>query len=121
MTTLPVTILLGAAVALGTFLGLLYIRRIRRKPVLIGTHLLLGAGGLEQLVIMFRGTPSGEAVPVGSLGNWAAALLLVTMLSGLAAALLPAPTRRVVNVALATHAGIGIAGFVLFLVWASNL
>jgi hypothetical protein len=121
MMALPAGVFLAAAAALGSFLGLLYLRGLRRKPVLIGTHLLLGAAGLEQMAIMLRGAPNGIVLEAGVLGNLAAGFVAAAMFSGLAAALLPARSRRVVDVTLATHASVGFAGLALFLAWASNL
>ena len=121
MMALTPGIFLAAAAALGSFLGILYLRGLRRKPVLIGTHLLLGAAGLEQMAMMLRGAPNGAVVQPGVLGNLAAGFVAAAMFSGLVAALLPARSRRVIDVALATHASVGFAGLALFLAWASNL
>ena len=120
MTAIPVLVILTAAVLLGLYLGLLYLRG-DRKPALIGFHLLLGVGGLEALVMLLHGTPDGSTTPDdGSLGMTAAAFFAAALISGLTAALL----RRspvTANVILATHAGAGTIGFVLFLAWMSSL
>lgn len=121
MMALPAGLFLAAAAALGSFLGILYLRGLRRKPVLIGTHLLLGAAGLEQMAMMLRGAPDGTILQAGTLGNLAAGLIAAAMFSGLTAALLPARSRSVFNVTLATHASVGFAGLALFVAWASNL
>jgi len=111
--------LLTAAVGLGLYLGLLYLRRVR-KPVVVGAHLLLGAAGLETTVVMLRGAPDGVTL-AGSYGGAAAALLALTLVSGFSAPLLGKGSRRTANILLATHAGIGVTAFVLFLVWLSSL
>jgi hypothetical protein len=120
MMAIPPLVLLTAAMGLGLFLGWLYLRRVRR-PVLIGTHVLLGASGLGLTLILLRGPPNGTFVPAGSFGMMAAGVLAVAMMSGLAAPLVGKRSRKAANVVLATHAGIGITGFVLFLAWASKL
>ena len=119
MTPIPAIALLSTASALGLFLGWLYLRRVRR-PVLVGTHLLLGVGGIETMVMLLRGAPNGDVAPVGMLGPVAAGLLAGALLSGLAAPLISRNSRTTANVALATHAGFGLAGFVVFLTWVTR-
>jgi hypothetical protein len=118
MNTVPVLVILGAAVALGLYLLLLYLRG-RRKPVLIGFHLLLGLGGLETLVMLLHGTPDGAAAPKGALGQTAAVFLFVAAIAGLSAALLRR-FRLVANFALMVHAGVASVGFLLVLYWVSG-
>ena len=91
MTAVPVLVILSAAVLLGLYLGLLYLRG-ERKPVLIGVHFLLGVGGLEALVMLMHGTPGGDEAPAG----YEAAA------------------------ASAAHAGVGAIGFMLLLYWVSS-
>ena len=119
MTPIPAIALLSAAAALGLFLGWLYLRRVRR-PVLVGAHLLLGVGGIETMVMLLRGAPNGDVAPAGLLGTVAAALLAGALLSGLAAPLVARQSRATANVALATHAGFGVAGFIVFLTWVAT-
>jgi hypothetical protein len=122
MIAIPALLLITVAVAIGVYLGLLYLRRERPRRIVLGAHILLGIGGLEQLAIFLRGaTPSGATVNVGSSGTAAAALFALAMLSGLIAPLLGQKSRRNGEFMLATHALAGAAGFVLLLIWVSNL
>ena len=122
MKVIPVVLLLSLAAALGLFLGLQYLRGVRDSKVLVGVHLLLGAAGLEALARLLWGTtPDGTLLPAGMLGTIAAVLLAVAMFCGLTAPVLGRSLPRAINFAVATHAGIGAAGFVLFLVWAARV
>ena len=114
--TIAAAALVTAAVGMGLYLGLLYLRRVRR-PVLVGAHLLLGAAGLEATAMLLRGTPDGTVTPAGTFGIVAAATLATTMISGLAAPLVAKRSRRNSNIALGIHASVGVTGFVLFLAW----
>jgi len=118
MKALPPAVLLCAAVALGVFLGIRYLRRTRNKPVLVGIHLLLGGAGLEVVAMMLRGTPDGDGASGGALVKGAAGLLLAAMISGLLSPMVGRGSRRIMNVALATHASLAAAGFALFIAWA---
>jgi len=70
--------------------------------------------------MLLRGAPNGDVAPAGLLGTVAAGLLAVALLSGLAAPLVSRKSRTTANVALATHAGFGLAGFVVFLTWVAS-
>ena len=118
MNAVPVLVILTAAVLLGLYLLLLYLRGDRR-PVLIGFHLLLGLGGLETLVMLLHGTPDGAAAPEGTLGQTAAVFLVVAVITGLSAALLRR-SRLMANLVLAAHAGTASIGFLLVLYWVSS-
>jgi hypothetical protein len=120
MIAIPPILFLTAAAGSGLVLGWLYLRR-KRKPVLIGLHLLLGAGGLETMIILLRGPPNGDASPTGAFGSVASGLLALAMFSGLTAPLFGKQSRKTANILVATHAGVGIAGFVFFVAWVSNL
>lgn len=117
MNALPAVLLLGAAVCLGIYLGVEYLRGIRSRPVMIGLHLLLGAGGLEVIAMLLKGTPDGTLVAAGTTGHAAALLLLLAMFTGLTAPMVGRGSRRVMNVALAMHASAAAAGFLLLLAW----
>jgi len=117
---LPPLLFLSLAAALGGYLGWLYLRRTR-KPVVIGLHLLLGAAGLETMVMLLRGLPNGEASPAGAYGGVAAGLLAAAMFTGLIAPMLCRGSRRTANLVVASHAGVGLAGFALFVVWVAGL
>jgi hypothetical protein len=119
VNTLPVTLVVSAAVALGLWIGVLYLKRSRR-PYLIGIHLLLGLGGMEQMVVLHQGTPAGEALRAGSYGTMALGLFALAMFTGLAAPLFWKQAPRAAEAVLATHATVGFAGFILFLAWLST-
>jgi hypothetical protein len=122
MIAIPALLLITVAVTIGLYLGLLYLRGVRPRRILLGAHILLGMGGLEQLAIFIRGsTPSGATVNVGSFGTAAAELFALAMLSGFIAPLLGQHSRRNGEYMLAAHAFTGAAGFVLFLIWISNI
>ena len=115
MTAMPVVMLLTATALVGICLGVFYLRGVR-KPVLIGVHFLLAAGGLETLAMLLHGTPDGTMAASGSLGTVAAGLVAAAMFCGLTAALLrrsPLPA----NVVLVTHASLGFAGLAVLLAW----
>ncbi|MBK1681420.1 hypothetical protein [Rhodocyclus tenuis] len=119
---LIVIALLASSVALGMFLGWRYLRQLPAKPVLVGVHILLGLAGLKWMVIdLLWRTPEGTALH--SVGYAAALLLAAALLSGLLAPVLagPQPAARGGPVAQVLHAGVGLAGFALFIVWATNL
>ncbi len=103
MAALPPTLFLTIAAGLGLYLGWLYLRGIRRKPVMIGLHLLLGAAGLETMVMMLRGLPNGETSAAGAFGGIAAGLLAAAMFSGLIAPMLCRGSRRTANLVVASH------------------
>jgi hypothetical protein len=110
-------ILLSAAACLGIIMGIQYLRRVRSRPVMVGIHLLLGAGGLEVLAMMLRGAPDGGAAPARAVGAAAAGVLALALMAGIAVPLIGPRSRRAMNVALATHAGIAGAGLVLLIAW----
>jgi hypothetical protein len=120
MTAMPVLGLLTASLLLGLYLVLLFLRR-ERKPVIVGFHILLGLGGLEMLVMLLRGTPSGTAEAAGQFGVVAAALFGIAMFTGLTGAMIARRSAMSANIVVATHSSIGVAGFVLFLAWLSSL
>jgi uncharacterized membrane protein len=121
MVTLPSLLLVTGAVLLGIYLGIFYLRGVRPKRLLLGAHVLMGIGGVEQLALLIHGTPSG-AMAADSLLKATAGLFALAIFSGLTAPLLAQSTgRKNGEFMLATHAGVGIAGFVVFLVWISNI
>ncbi len=120
MITIPATLLITAAVLLGIYLGIFYLRGVRPRRILLGAHILMGMGGLEQVALLIHGAPSGVIMRAGAYGTGAAGLFALAMLSGLTAPLLGQKSRRNGEIMLATHASVGILGFVLLLVWVSN-
>lgn len=117
MTALPSFILLTAAVVLGVLLGVDYLRGVRSSAGMIGAHLLLGAGALETVAMLLRGTPDGTAMSAGSLGSVTAGCLALAMCSGLIAPMIGRRSVRTMNVALVTHVSVAAGGFLLFLGW----
>jgi len=117
MLAIPAVLLLSGAVALGVVLGLEYLRRARSKPTIIGLHLLLGAGGLEVIAMLLRGTPDGAVMPAGGIGHAAGGLLALALCSGLLVPLVGRRSRATMNVALVTHVSVSAAGFLLCLWW----
>jgi hypothetical protein len=115
MTTIPLTILLFGAVGAGVVLGRNYLANIRNKPVLIATHLLLGAGALEQLIINIQGDRGG------SFGMTAAGLLAITLALGFGASLIARQSASKARFVVAVHAAAGSVGFLLFLAWLSTV
>jgi hypothetical protein len=120
MIALPALLLVTVAVALGIYLGVLYLRRVRPQKLLLGAHILLGMGGLEQVAILIHGAPSGVIIRAGSFGTAALGLFALAMLSGLTAPLLGQKSRRNGEFMLATHAFVGAVGFALLLAWIAN-
>jgi len=116
MTLLPPLLILAASAVLGIFLGLSFLRGVR-KPALIGFHFLLGAAALETTAVVLHGAPNGEVATGGTLGNVVLGLLAAALLTGLATALLHAK-RNVTGMMLVGHGGIGLVAFALVCVWA---
>ena len=114
---IPAVLLLGGAVVLGVLLGLDYLRRVRSRPTLIGLHLLLGAGAVEVVAMLLRGTPNGATIPAGTILQASAGLLAFALCSGLIAPMIGRRSRATMNVALLVHVTASAAGFVLCLVW----
>lgn len=117
MKALPLLLLLGGAAVLGVILGVQYLRRVRSQPVVIGLHLLLGAGSMEVLAMLLRGAPDGTTWSGTGMVKIAAGLVAMAMVSGLVAPMIGRGSRRTMNVALATHVSIAVAGIALLLAW----
>lgn len=112
--------LLAATVALGILLGLFYLGR-RRKSSLATLHLLLGAAGIELLLLLLHWTPTGLTLPAGPAAAWATGLLAAAMALGLFARLSYRRTPGRAEALLGAHAVAGVAGLLVFLSWASRL
>lgn len=106
------------AVALGASLALLYLRG-RRLPIVGMVHGLVGASGLALLVATLQGPRRGDAMGVGSFGTAGAALFGAALAFGLCIPLSNRWAHRFVGAVIATHAGLAITAFILFLAWAS--
>ena len=117
MIALPSLLLVTGAVLLGVYLGVLYLKGVRPKRVLLGGHVLMGIGGVEQVALLIHGTPSG-ALETANLLKAAAGLFAFAIFSGLTAPLIAQSTgRQKGEIMLATHAAVGILGFGLFITW----
>ncbi len=117
MAVWPVLVLTTAAVGIGLYMGVRYLTGSRNAPWLAALHLLLGAGGLEVMAMLLRGTPGGQTAAAGSFGVWAALLLAATLMSGLFVAIIVKPWPQGVGVSLLVHALVGLAGFLALLGW----
>ena len=63
MSVTPVTLILLASGTLGVIMFLKFLRGERNGGGMIATHLILGAAALEQIAMLFRGAPNGDAWP----------------------------------------------------------
>ena len=120
MTALPVVCLVTAAVALGGYLLLLWVRKTR-KPVLIGFHVLLGLGGAESLVVFLHMGGLDDDSPLRRLALVAGGFLAAAIASGFSAPLFGKTYRFAANSLLAAHVFTGLAGFVIVLAFVSRL
>lgn len=114
----PILILVCATAALGLLLGVRYLRREARKPMLIGLHLLLGIGALEVTAYSLWGAQQDGGVP--KLGVAAAFALAAAMFIGLLAPIIGRRSRQTMSVALAAHASVATVGLALVLIWTSS-
>jgi hypothetical protein len=117
MRAIPPVLLLCGAVVLGILLGIDYLNRRRSKPTMIGLHLLLGAGSLEAIAVMLKGSPDGALTPAIALLKVAAGLLAFALFSGLVAPMIGRGSRTTMNAALLTHVTAAAAGFFVCLWW----
>ena len=120
MKTIPLTLILTAAVILGSIMGMNYLRGVRSKPTMIGAHLLLGVLALEQTAMLLAGSSNGDQPSESPYGRVTLFLFFAALLAGLIAALVRHRTREA-NLALAGHVGTAIAGVLAYLVWISHL
>ena len=118
MTVIPVVLLLGIGAAIGAFMGYRYLRGERNSQTLAGVHLLLGAGGLELLVMLLRGTPSGETVAHQAMGSTVALVIAGALLTGLFVPIIAQSRPGIVGGSLAVHASVATIGFGMLLLWA---
>lgn len=118
---IPVALTLTASMALGLWLGWLFIKRGRSNPIHIGFHLIFGVIGLEAVAMLMRGTPSGSITPSGSWGKVAALVLALTIITGFATSIVMRRwSHNRTGITLAVHAVLGSVGFVMFLAWVFN-
>jgi len=105
-------------VALGATLALLFLRG-QRRPILGIVHGVAGAIGFCLLLVALQGPRRGDAMGVGSFGTAASVLFCIALVFGLLIAVMSRRAPRVTGLLIATHAGLAIIAFVLFLAWTS--
>ena len=118
MTVEPVVLLLGIGVAIGAVMGYRYLRGERNSQTLAGVHLLFGAGGLELLVLLLRGAPSGEKVAGHATGSTVALLIAGALLTGLFVPIIATSRPGIIGGSIAVHASVATIGFGMLLLWA---
>ncbi len=118
MTVEPVVLLLGIGVAIGAVMGYRYLRGERNSQTLAGVHLLFGAGGLELLVMLLRGAPSGEKVAGHATGSTVALLIAGALLTGLFVPIIATSRPGIIGASIAVHASVATIGFGMLLLWA---
>ena len=119
MKPLPILFIITAGVGLGLYLGWLFLRRERSKPVVIGLHVILGVVGLEGVAMLVTGGPGGGDPASGQLVKTSAILLVLAVMTGFASPLLAKRRPRKVGLAtLGVHATVGAAGYALLIAWA---
>ena len=121
MITAPSLLLVTGAVLIGIYLGVLYLKGVRPQRILLGGHVIMGIGGVEQVALLIRGTPSG-ALETAPLLKAAAGLLAFAIFSGLTAPLIAqSKGRKNGEIMLAAHAAVGIVGFAVFAAWIAKM
>lgn len=116
MKTLVIVLLL-ATVALGVLIGFHYLGRARR-PWLVTLHLAFGATGSWLFFLLLHVPPAGRIPPPGLVTG---SLLGAAVLGGLLPRLIARRARRAAEWLLIAHVFTGLAGFLVFLSWASRL
>jgi hypothetical protein len=120
MPRFPVLAILVAAVSLGAVNLFLRSRGVR-KPILIGSHLLLGLGALEAVVYLLKDSNGADGAPSGNYGNIAAGFLALAAFSGLLSPILGRRSQGAANALLTSHVSCGLAGFLSALAWLYSL
>ena len=116
MKTLGIVLLL-ATVALGVLVGFHYLAR-RRRPWLVTLHLACGATGVWLFFLLLHAPSEGRHPPSGLI---AGSLLGAAVLGGLLPRLVARQARKAAEWLLVAHVFTGLAGFLVFLSWASRL
>lgn len=108
------------AVTSGAVLAVLYLRGTGgRKPILAILHGLVAAAGFGFLLVALQGPRRGDAMGVGSFGIVASVLLGIALVLGPFISISHRRSLAAGGAVIATHASLAIAGFVVFLAWAS--
>jgi hypothetical protein len=118
MSTIPLLLVLSAAVGLGAYNLWGWWKGVHRVGV-IAAHLLLGVGGVEALVVTLHSSGLPDDDPVRHTGRIAFYLLAAAIFTGFGSPLL----RRtgLANLAIAAHVGAALAGFLLVLTLGARL
>jgi hypothetical protein len=110
-------LLFGSAVALGLYLGTLYLRGTA-KPTVSLIHGFVAFFGLAALVVAIRGNPYVPNDPHPShLGSIAAAFLAWALFSGLIGPLYREKSKQGREAILISHAAAGLTGVAVVLLW----
>lgn len=80
-------------------------------------HLIIGAAGLEGLVLLLRGAPDGTRAPVGELGPYAAFGLAIAFMTGLFIPLIAKPKPGAATSAIIAHASVATVGLGALFIW----
>jgi len=119
---MPVVLLMSMCVGLGLWMAWQFLRRAKSNPMHIGFHLILGLASLEATAVLMRGSLDGQAAAAGPFVKSAALVMALAVVAGFATSLLARRwSRPAGGVLLATHAALGMTGFVMFLAWVFNL
>lgn len=120
MTAVPAMVLLSLAGALGLYLLLVFLRGERNRPMLIGTHLILGIGGAESLFLALRAANTDGGTRDVSNVTLALGFIVAAIIAGFIGPIAGRRSRSTGTVALATHATLGGIGVALALLWISS-
>jgi hypothetical protein len=80
-------------------------------------HLIIGAAGLEGLVLLLRGAPDGTRAPIGELGPYAAFGLAIAFMTGLFIPLIAKPKPGAATSAIIAHASVATVGLGALFIW----
>jgi len=112
---LPPLVCLTGTVAIGLWMASRYLRGLGRDQSLLGFHFLLGAAGLMTGLLLVGEVPAA-ARGMGSIGL---GVLTVTLIGGITVALFLKP--KAAKRAIFVHGGLGLVGFIIFVLWALKL
>jgi drug/metabolite transporter superfamily protein YnfA len=119
MNALPIVLVMTAGVAVGVYLGWLFLRRERSKPTVIGAHVILAVIGLEGVAMLIKGTPDGADPATGQLVRAAGLFLVLAVMTGFATPMISKKRPRKVGMAaIGVHAAVAATGYVLLVAWA---
>jgi hypothetical protein len=120
----PVLVMIAVAVVagLGLWLGWLWLRGRPRQPLVLGAHILLGLAAFETMIVTIQWVPEGATEgPTRLAGQLALGVMAVGVGFGLAGPLVAKDSRAKRQAMVAAHAGVGVVGAALAIVWAARL